>query len=77
MEFTKKHPEKINEDIHCTSVGEESAEPYASALEAHSPVIGPITLSLWIVTQAAPGSLGTCTVTKKIPTEWTGWSKKV
>ena len=48
MEFTKKHPEKINEDIHCASVGEESAQTCTSALEACSPVIEPITLSPWI-----------------------------
>lgn len=31
MEFTKKHPEKINEDVHHVSVGEESTETCASA----------------------------------------------
>lgn len=48
MEFTKKHPEKINEDVHHVSVGEESTETCASAPEACSPVTGPITLSSWI-----------------------------
>lgn len=48
MEFTKKHPEKINEDTHCTSVGEESAHTCASALEARSPAIEPIPPSPWI-----------------------------
>lgn len=40
-----KHSEKISEDMHCASVGEESAETRASALEALGLDIGPSTLS--------------------------------